>query len=197
MLAPLALGARPLCSLVDSIAARTPHNPFHLFPPKTGESLNGEAPAECLLNFSGGDSLRPEYTRPSLQWLLDKVAEKRRHGVFQKVVVRDGERLLGGALYYLRRGGVSQVIQITASRESFHTVLDHLFYHAWRHEATALAGRLEPRFLREFSARQCLFQCEGPWVLIHARKPELLEPIHRGDANLTRLDGEWWMRFHG
>jgi len=33
------------------------------------------------------------------------------------------------------------------------------------------------------------------WTLVHSQKPELLDGIHRGDAFLTRLEGEWCMRF--
>jgi hypothetical protein len=33
--------------------------------------------------------------------------------------------------------------------------------------------------------------------MVHSNKPELLHAIHRGDAFLTRLEGEWWMRFIG
>ena len=28
-------------------------------------------------------------------------------------------------------------------------------------------------------------------------KPELMAAIHRGDAFLSRLEGEWWLRFLG
>jgi hypothetical protein len=32
-------------------------------------------------------------------------------------------------------------------------------------------------------------------MLVHSRRAELREVIQRGDAFLTRLDGEWFMRF--
>jgi hypothetical protein len=30
---------------------------------------------------------------------------------------------------------------------------------------------------------------------VQSKKPEVLSAIHRGDAFLTRLEGEWWARF--
>jgi hypothetical protein len=31
--------------------------------------------------------------------------------------------------------------------------------------------------------------------LIHSRNEKLLNAIYHGDAFLSRLEGEWWMRF--
>jgi hypothetical protein len=32
-------------------------------------------------------------------------------------------------------------------------------------------------------------------MIVHARRAELLDRIHRGEAFLTRLEGEWAVRF--
>ena len=44
--------------------------------------------------------------------------------------------------------------------------------------------------------RRCLFHHRGYWMLVHAHSPELLAAIACGNAFLTRLEGEWCMRFH-
>jgi len=74
-------------------------------------------------------------------------------------------------------------------------VLDHLFYGAWRDGATAVSGRLEPRFFDELRARHCLFHGRGSPVLVHSRQRELVDAVQRGNALVSRLDGEWWMCF--
>jgi hypothetical protein len=33
--------------------------------------------------------------------------------------------------------------------------------------------------------------------LAHSRHPEIVAAIQQGDAMLTRLEGEWWLRFQG
>jgi hypothetical protein len=47
----------------------------------------------------------------------------------------------------------------------------------------------------ELLARRGLSHHRRYWTLIHSQQPELLDAIHRGDAFLTRLEGEWCMRF--
>jgi len=49
--------------------------------------------------------------------------------------------------------------------------------------------------MMEYAGKYCLFHRRGYWTLIHSKKPDLLEAIHRGDAFLTRLEGEWCLRF--
>lgn len=59
----------------------------------------------------------------------------------------------------------------------------------------AISGRVDPRFIADFSGAHCKCRLDGPWMLVHSRRAELREVIQRGDAFLTRLDGEWFMRF--
>jgi hypothetical protein len=109
------------------------------------------------------------------------------------MVSRREHGALGWYLYYAEPGGIGEVVQIAARDGSVDDVLDHLFYDAWRHGVVALSGQLQPRLLRALSDRSCLFRHGGAWMLVHARDPELISVIHRGDAFLTRLDGEWWI----
>ena len=189
--------ARPLCRIVDAVAARMPQNPLRMLAPRvSGQELNVEALLPCLSEFSGNQSLRPVYDDYSLQWLLERVAQKKGYGTLQKVVVHnDAQKVLGWYLYFVNPGGISQVLHISAIKNSMHEVLDHLFYHAWWQGVIALSGRLEPRFMQELTDKNCLFTCGGPWCLIHSNSPELLQAIHSGDAWLSRLEGEWWMSF--
>jgi hypothetical protein len=40
-----------------------------------------------------------------------------------------------------------------------------------------------------------VFHRRGPWVLFHSTRPRLVEAFHAGEACLSRLDGEWSLRF--
>jgi len=196
LLAPLAFVSKPLCKAIDSVAARTPHNPFYRTGSRClGEDTGVETLLKCSDAFRHPQSLRPEYDRSSLEWLLRRATETNGHGNFQKVAVRNAAReLIGWFLYYLDRHGIGEVLQIGSMKASIHEVIEHLFYHAWRNGAVALRGRLEPGLMPELLAWRGLSHHRRYWTLIHSRKPELLDAIHRGDAFLTRLEGEWCMR---
>jgi hypothetical protein len=143
-----------------------------------------------------GVALRPAYDMRSLAWLLDQAARNARHGKLRARAVRDGaRRLIGWYLYGLRAGGVSEVIQLAAQEGCYGRVLQRLLADARRLGAAAVRGRLDPRFAREFSDRHCWLRTDGPWTLIHSRHPGVMRAITQGDAFLSRLDGEWWLRF--
>jgi hypothetical protein len=110
--------------------------------------------------------------------------------------VRDpGGQVAGWYLYYLEPGGVGEVLQFGARPASVPGVLNCLFHEARSHGAVAVAGELEPRFTKEIATSRCQFTWPGYAVVAQSRNPELLNAIHRGDAFLTRLEGEWWARF--
>ena len=145
-----------------------------------------------------GSALQPEYDARSLAWLLEQTACKVRHGKLRaRAVLESGRRLIGWYLYYLRAGGVSEVVQIAACNGSFGRVLQRLLADAWRQGAAAVRGRLDPRHVQEFSDRQCWFRREGTWTLVHSRHADVTAAINQGNAFLSRLEGEWWLRFQG
>jgi hypothetical protein len=41
----------------------------------------------------------------------------------------------------------------------------------------------------------CVFHCRGPWVLVHAKQPELVRCFQGEKAFFSRLDGEWALGF--
>ena len=160
------------------------------------EDLGVDLLLQAMSESSSERTLRPEYDRASLGWLLDLLAARTDRGRFQRVAVRD-ERgdLAGWYLYYLNPGGISEVVQIGARRRSMGGVLDHLFQHARRGGSAAVSGQLEPDEFQAFAARGCVFHHDGlSWFLIHSPHADVTAAIHRGDARLTRLEGEWCIR---
>ena len=193
-----ALAVAPATALLDFFATRVSGSHFRLKPQGPAEDLTTATMLENLPAFAGRLSLRPDYDHQSLGWLVEEAARKKSHGNFRKVLVRNEKgEILGWYLYYVCPGGISQVLQLNANKHTVEAVLQHLFYHAWNEGSLAVRGRLVPRFLDEISAHQCMIQRGSSWTLVHSRNTELLQAIDRGDAFVSRLEAEWWMRFLG
>jgi hypothetical protein len=191
-----ALGCKPVCRIVDAIAARLPSSPFRQTSPLIlEEKLTAETLVACLRDFPTPHSLRPEYEAESVRWQLDFMDRMNAYGSLRKVLLRNREnKIIGWYLYYLKRGGVGEVAQVGAAHSSIAVVLDHLCYDAWSHGAIALHGRLDSRLSQESLGKYC-FYFPGNCLLVHSRDPELTRQIQSGSAFLTRLDGEWCLRF--
>ncbi|TLY16729.1 MAG: hypothetical protein E6K69_03530 [Nitrospirae bacterium] len=192
----LALAATPFAKLVDFLAVRIPGSHLYQSPPSVpAEDLSPKTFLSLMSDVVGNSQLCPEYDESTWKWVLDRSERMVRYGNFQKVVVKDktGE-VLGWYLYYLNRGGVSEVLQIAARKGSVDDVLGHLIYNAWQHGSVVLSGRLEPRLMQAFSDRYCLLHCGGFWTLVHSKKPDLLTALCQGNAFLSRMEGEWCLR---
>jgi hypothetical protein len=197
LLSRLGSASKSLCNLVDSALARkAPHRFRQTEPDVSAEELDVDTLLGCLAEFSNTRSLWPEYDDYSLKWLLDIIARKKHRGALRKLVIRNprGE-IIGWYLYYLSSGGVSNVVQLMAKKNSINVVLEHLFCDAWRRGAVAVSGRLDPRFMQAFSDKHCHFNCGAPWMLINSHNPDILRAFHCGDALLSGLEGEMCMRF--
>ena len=189
---------RPLSAVVDSLAARRRRSPFHQASQPPEENFDWEDLLGLLPEFAGPKSLRPDYDAHSLRWLLQEANSKKCHGQLRKALVRNGAgQIVGWYMYYLNPNGISQVLQLVANKNSIRRVLDQLYFHAWRSGSFAISGRMDPEFVADFSEERCLFNFKGPRMLVHSRRADLREAIQRGDAFLTRLEGEWWMRLQG
>ena len=205
---------RPARALIE-IAASRPRLPWmkylvgparafsHLFASSAARSRSIEAaPLEAVdlvaavHDVTHAFSLGPCYEMQDAAWLLGQVRAKRRHGELQAVKVQAKGRLLGWFLYYLNEG-TSRVLSIGGFRDTLPAVLDALFAHARERGAAAIEGRVEPQIAGALRGRRCFFYNSGISTLLHAREPALLLPFLSGDAQFTRLEGEWWMRFSG
>jgi hypothetical protein len=192
----LARAARPAAALADALAARLPPNRFlRAAPGALDGALRVQEMLELLPEVLHGAALRPEYDARTLGWLLGEAARKTRHGALRARAVLEGDRLLGWYLYYLQRGAAAEVLQLAAREGGFDGVLRSLLADAWRAGASAVHGRIDPRYVQELSRHHCWFRWDGTWTLCHARDPEIAAALHAGEAFLSRLEGEWWLRF--
>lgn len=195
----LARAGRPLARIADALAMRLRPNRFHRNSNAVHENdLDSVQMLALSPEALAGNELHPVYDSGALQWLLRQAALKKRHGSLRaRAVLGDDRRLLGWFLYYARADAVNEVVQIAAREDAFDLVLQRLLSDAWRQGATALRGRLDPHQVQTLSDRHCWLRREGAWTLVHSRDAGIAAAIERGDAFLSRLDGEWCLRFVG
>ena len=196
-LAPLALAARPAAALADAAAARLPRNRFHREDQGVTDEALDAAAVPDLLGMPRG-TVQPVYDTRTFAWVLDQARRKARHGSLRaRVVLERSRRLIGWFAYYARAGDANEVVQLAALDGEFDHVLQRLFVDAWRNGAAALHGRLDPRHIDPLSERYCWMQRNATWTLMHSPHADLAAAIDRGEAHLSRLEGEWWLRFLG
>ena len=196
-MAPVAAIARPVAKICDALAVRVPQTPFHLSPPDlSGEEADLSTLMECFNDLAPKRMVQPNYDIKTLEWTVHLATRRRLLGQFQKVAVRNKRsEIVGLYLYYRNPGGLGEVLHMSAKKRHADQVFDHLSYHAWRQGVIALIGRLEPDFIRTVSDAYCLLQRGRPWMLIHSPDSEILNALQRGDALLSRLEGEFCLRF--
>lgn len=185
--------ARPLGQLSDAMLARMAPHRFRFAPANlTSKDLDDETLLACVSQFSAFYSLYPEYDKLSLSWLLRRAEKINHRGELRKIAILDDSGAIAGwYLYYLKPGGASEVLQICARKSYIGVALDHLFHHAWSNGSELITGRLEHQLLPDLSRKGCYLNCGPPWVMIHARDPEILQAINCGDVFLSVLEGEW------
>ena len=192
--------SRPISNVADLLTAGISSNPFRQSgSPLRPDDLDVGSLLACLEEFRCGYSLWPEYDERSLNWLLSFMERMKGHGnALRRFVLRDDSgKILGWYIYYAKPGLFAEVVQIGGARQHLKSILNHLFHDAWSQGAIGLHGVVDRRFMGEFSEENCFFTCRGGWTVAHSRKPQLLELLNRGDAFLSRLDGEWCLALGG
>ena len=147
---------------------------------------------------AGRSALRPDYDEDSLRWLLDLMARRAGPGGMRKAVLTNGgQEPVGWYIACRNPAGTWDVMQMAAAEGHMEEVLDHLFFQARRDGALAVTGTLDPQHFTAFASKDCLFHHDGrsPWMLVHARDREILHEVLKGNAFLSRLDGEWWIPY--
>jgi hypothetical protein len=189
--------ARPFCHAADSLARRRLPHWFGSRAPAWRESeLTVGTLVEYISLLAGDTSLRPDYEEPSLHWALESAAQKTQFGPLRKRLVRDenGE-VRGWYIYHAKPAGTSTVLQLAGRDGSIGAILDHLFFDARQQHSLAVSGILLPQWAPVFSEKKCFLNYGRPWTLVHSRRSEIMAAFQRGNVFLSRLDGEWPMRF--
>jgi hypothetical protein len=185
--------AQPLCRVADAVVSRIPANPFRQREPRLqGMDLDLETHLNCMVQFRQGYSIWSEYSLESLGWLTNWMERQAFRGVLRKIVLQDrNQKIVGWYLYYAKRGAVGEVVQIGGFPNSTKDILDHLFWDAQQQGVIGLHGVVDSRRIPDFSDRGCFFTCRGGWTFATSPNPEVMQLLERGEAFLSRLDGEW------
>jgi len=187
----------PILHIADEIAAVIPGNPFALTRPDDNfEHSSKEELLDCMRAVTCKWELHPAYESHSLNRILTVLESRSEHGPLRNGIVRNSSGCVTGwFIYHAKRHGLGEVLQIGAVPNSYELVLDQLFFDARQQGVVALSGRMQPEFMDNLREKHCLFHHRGYWTLIHSRNSDALHAIHSGNAFLTRLEGEWPMRF--
>jgi hypothetical protein len=185
---------RPACAVADAFLAAS--------------SVGGwTAPGDACVPFElGGEldaarpllrrwALHPCYDARTVRWLLDEIALKHGRLPRQVAVYDTSRRLIGWAVYVAVRGGIAEVVQVVARPSCHRRVLAQLFADAQACGVAALRGRTHPAAMPDLAAAGATFTHQGSWMLFHATRDDVRRAIEDGRAFVSRLDGEWWMRF--
>jgi hypothetical protein len=181
-----------LCAALDAVARRVgPGRLKAVLSSPTTRPLDAGAMMAEFRRLSASLRLYPDYDEAYLEWLFDELARPRRRGTLVRRLVRDGERVLGWYVYYLKPGGISRVLQVMGGEKDIGSVLDHLFHDADAAGAAALDGRVEPRLLEPLAERRCILRYAGA-AGVHSHNREILDAVVSRRSVFTRMDSEYW-----
>ncbi len=187
----LELAARSVGRVLDAALLRLGGDLFRRRRPRAAaEPISDDELLRSLDTTDAAAVLRPRYDTVTLEWLLWMLGRTLRN--ISKALVRDGDQVIGWYVYGVKQHRIAQVVRATAAPGRLNDVLGCLFDDAMSQGAVAVAGRLEPKQLGELDDRLCVLR-RAPWILVHSRSRPILDVVARGDAVLSRMEGEWWM----
>ena len=128
--------------------------------------------------------------------MIEDASREATHGALRKVLLRDRQNIIAGwYLYHCKPNGLAEVLQLGSREDCDNEVVAHLAWDAREHGAAAVMGRLEPGLAQPLANRLCLLFRRRNAFLVHSRYPEILAAVHSGQAFISRLEGEWCLRF--
>jgi hypothetical protein len=132
--------------------------------------------------------LRPCYEVGELQSRIDG-------STHTALLRRPGGDVAGWYIYHLSNNRIAEVLQVGCNPDSAREVIAHLFVDAVNQRAVAVSGRLEPHIAQALPLRCPILYRRLGTMLIHSKDLRILETIRSGNALLSRIDGEWAVRF--
>jgi hypothetical protein len=185
--------ANPLARAGDALLLNIPNSPFRRPVSRLeAEPLTADLLIGCVSRIRIG--LRPDYDRESLTWLFDRADQRTKAGAGtpQKVCLKTRSGgLAGWYIYLLNPGDLCVAVQIFSNPGYTREVVEHLFHHAFERGGVSVSGRADPHLLPELAQNFKLFWRQPCWMLVHSKRPEIVDTFHRGDAFFSRFDGEW------
>jgi len=151
----------------------------------------------ALLSLKDIYPLRPRWDEESIRWFVEQSEQKRNFGYPEwRVGYTPDNRPLAAYAYFTNPGGIGWVLQALATPALTGDLVDDLFAHAYKMGAAALRGAAHPWLIPALMTRRTFFHSRSFYVAA-ARDKSLLEPIRSGQALVSGIAGEGWMRLIG
>lgn len=152
---------------------------------------------EAALVLSQRYRLRPDWDRPTLDWFSRQAASKRNFGTPCYRLGRDAKGNLVAAYAYFRQPhDLAWMLQSFVEKERAGDLIDDMMVDAYEFGCSAIRGTAQPWLNNALVTRKTLFYSRV-FFLADARDKSLLEPIRAGEALVSGLAGESWMRLIG
>ena len=192
---------RPFARAADGVLGRLKRNPLRLAvearPRHSGVDVTLQEFSQYVRQLGAELRFHPAWDAETLGWVLAHAARKPRYGKPCFRVVMDSRgSAVGCAMYFVRPGGIAWVLQVLAATGASEPVIDDLLAHVAAMGAVAVRGRSHPMLLDALMRRGCIFLHRSSAV-VHCRDMQLLACIEAGDAFITGLAAETWIRLHG
>lgn len=188
----LAAGAaRPVGRALDGRARRVdrlaaPTRPGGL----RSRPLDPAGLADLIAAQAAGRRLRPAYDGTDLARVIDLRRGARHRGEFvMRVVERADGSPLGWYLAHVRPGGTSEVVQLGGEEGALDTVLATAIADCDERGSALVQGRLDAQLLRAVRVNEC-YTRPAPWMLVHSRRPEIVDAFAAGDVWCSPLENE-------
>lgn len=193
---------RPFGTMADTVAEKIGFSAlrFPASPAPRRVQFREASPEEfrdAALTLKETFVMRPQWSPQSLDWLIGQASRKRKFGTpsWRIGETRSG-KLSGAYVYFGRPGGIGWLLQALCSPAAAGELIDDLFSHADGAGCAGLRGSGHPWLTAELLTRRTTFHGRA-FYLAHARDASLLQPIHSGQALISGLAGENWMRLIG
>ncbi len=195
-LPPAGLLAPPI-RLLDRLAIKAIPQSAAPDPTATDEAVGVETAADLIFALTEARGLRPDWTPQAIATRLKSALSKAAYGepVLRMVRSRRSEPV-GLYLYHVRASGIAHVTHALFRRGFGAEIVARLIADARRNGAVALKGRAEPENLDALSDAGAFFLRRSAFT-VHGADEETLRHLQSGDAFVTGLAGETWMRLIG
>ncbi|MGI2032712.1 hypothetical protein ACRQ1B_10025 [Rhizobium panacihumi] len=142
-------------------------------------------------------AMRPRWDAGSLEWFLGEAEQKRSFGYPEwRVAYNPDGRPVAAYAYFAKAGGIGWVLQAVSVPARTGELVEDLFAHADAYGCASVRGAAHPWLIPALMQRRAIFLGRAFYVA-HARDKSLLEPVKAGQALISGLAGESWMRLIG
>ncbi len=193
---------RPVASMADTVAEKVGLSLLRAraIPSARRILFRDATPSEfrdAALVLNDAHPLRPQWDPQSLDWFIGQASQKRKYGLpsWRIGETRSG-KLAAAYVYFGRPGGIGWLLQALCDPAVAGELVDDLFAHADAAGCAGIRGGAHPWLTPELLVRRTAFHGRS-FYIAHAKDKSLLQPIQSGQALISGLAGENWMRLIG